>query len=94
MLFITLTSNWRSFAAVTNLLVTLVTSGCAGEGASENRTVSSIFFQTTTVRDGGAGQLNQHTITFGTTSGAPLPDRFELDSNPLSNGDRPVQKRC
>ena len=81
-----LTSNWRSFATVTILLVTLVTSGCTGVGGPVDTTVSSIFFQTTSVTDGGAGQLYDQPITFGSTGGASLPDRFDLVSGRLPLG--------
>ena len=73
------------------VLVAVAMAGCTGEGPPVDQNpefpeISSIFFQTTSVADGGAGLLYDQSITFGSTGGAPLPDRFELLSGKMPLG--------
>ena len=80
----------RAFGALF-VLVAFVMSGCTGEAspgtsAVPDTAVSSIFFQTTSVTDGGAGLLYNQPLMFGATGDATLPDRFDLSSGNLPLG--------
>ncbi|NJN14509.1 MAG: hypothetical protein HC813_02455, partial [Planctomycetes bacterium] len=68
------------------LLIGLVASGCTGSGAPFDTTVQEIFFETQALTPGGAGQLFNQVIRFGSRGSAALPDRFELDRGVLPPG--------
>jgi len=64
----------------------LLLSGCTGSGEPVPVVVDSIFFETTDVPTGGAGEFYNQVIVFGTTGGAAPPDRFELAGGKLPPG--------
>ena len=74
---------WRvPFAAA---IVFLCVAGC-GEDPAPVYDLAAINFETTTVPAGGAGQLYNTVIQFGTSGGAALPDQFEVDVGVLPTG--------
>ncbi|MEM9304989.1 MAG: hypothetical protein AAGE01_22950, partial [Pseudomonadota bacterium] len=78
-------TGWRAITWVALVSVGLLTA-CTGSGGGSNQTVAGIQFQTQAVPDGGAGTLYNAVITFTTTSGAALPDRFEIRDGELPPG--------
>ncbi|MEE8106707.1 MAG: hypothetical protein V3T86_14325 [Planctomycetota bacterium] len=84
-------TGWSTCVLACAMMAIVLVPGCTGESvdpalSNPDLQAASIFFLTTTVPDGGAGQLYDTVIFFGTTGLAPLPDRFEVDQGVLPDG--------
>ena len=76
----------RVIASVAMLLAGVAAVGCSGGDGPFVRETAKIFFETETVPAGGAGQLYNAVILFGSEGQAALPDRFELSGGLLPPG--------
>ena len=73
------------WCAVLMAALIFVAAGC-GSGSAPDADLAAIFFETTAVPGGGAGQLYNVVILFGTEGGATLPDQFTLTEGVLPAG--------
>ena len=84
----------RYGAKLTPIVLSLAVAGCSGSGTPFDTTVQQIFFETQALPPGGAGQLFNEVIRFGSSGGAALPDRFELGKGVLPPGVTLIRDRA
>ncbi len=84
----------KSVALCSVLASAVLSAGCSGSGSPFDTTVLEIFFDTQELPAGGAGQLFNEVIRFGSNGGAALPDRFELDKGVLPPGVTLIRDRA